>query len=128
MILDSGILSPSSLSNSELISFNSEMVAWRSSLHSSYASDEQADIFAEFIAMINYLDNNGITIEPNMIYNRHKYRLSYFFEYAPLKTVVKSVLAPLFESIKNGEFENDDLTRIEYEDTLKQFNVPIIQH
>ena len=92
------------------------------------ASDEQADIFAEFIAMVNYLDNNGITIEPNMIYNRHKYRLSYFFEYAPLKTVVKSVLAPLFESIKNGEFENDDLTRIEYEDTLKQFNVPIIQH
>ena len=85
-------------------------------------------IFAEFIAMINYLDNNGITTEPNMIYNRHKYRLSYFFEYAPLKTVVKSVLAPLFESIKNGEFENDDLTRIEYEDTLKQFNVPIIQH
>ena len=92
------------------------------------ASDEQADIFAEFIAMVNYLDNNGITIEPNMIYNRHKYRLSYFFEYAPLKTVVESVLAPLFESIKNGEFENDDLTRIEYEDTLKQFNVPIIQH
>ena len=92
------------------------------------ASDEQADIFAEFIAMVNYLDNNGITIEPNMIYNRHKYRLSYFFEYAPLKTVVESVLAPLFESIKNGEFENDDLTRIEYEDTLKQFNVPISQH
>ena len=92
------------------------------------ASDEQADIFAEFIAMINYLDNNGITIESNMIYNRHKYRLSYFFEYAPLKTVVESVLAPLFESIKNGEFKNDDLTRIEYEDTLKQFNVPIIQH
>ena len=88
----------------------------------------KSHIFAEFIAIINYLDNNGITTEPNMIYNRHKYRLSYFFEYAPLKTVVKSVLAPLFESIKNGEFENDDLTRIEYEDTLKQFNVPIIQH
>ena len=69
----------------------------------------------------------GSTIS-HMIYNRHKYRLSYFLEYAPLKTVVESVLAPLFESIKNGEFENDDLTRIEYEDTLKQFNVPIIQH
>ena len=90
-------------------------------------SDEAGNLFTQFLAMIDLLQDAGISIAKGT----HTYETETFEDFY----VINSMLSAMFEttvrtmqeSIKNGTFQDWNV-QSEYQDDLQQFHVPISEY
>ena len=88
------------------------------------ASEDKAIAFAEYLAMTSQLNDMGIEIERNCnAYYGEIVYINYFYS-SMLSTALNHVVREMITKYNSGNFD-DDIYRLQYEDSLQTFDVPI---
>ena len=88
------------------------------------ASEDKAIAFAEYLAMTSQLNDMGIEIERNFnAYYGEIVYINYFYS-SMLSTALNHVVREMITKYNSGNFD-DDIYRLQYEDSLQTFDVPI---
>lgn len=88
------------------------------------ATDNAAEVYAEYLAMIHYLDKIGIEVENTTItIDGETYSCHYFYS-SMLSTALNHTVREIATEYESGTLD-DDLVQLQYKDSLQTFNVPI---
>lgn len=88
------------------------------------ATGEAANAYAEYLSMVSYLEKSGIEIERETNSFDGETLLGVYFYSSVLSTALNHTVREIIKAYKDGMLD-DKIMQMQYEDSLKTFNVPI---
>lgn len=89
-------------------------------------SRENASVaYAQYLAALEQLENLGVIIERTGYTLKDEYLSTTYFYNTVLTTVLNSVVIKMIMVYNSGDFD-DELSRMEYENDLQHFHIPIV--